>query len=98
MELLERRTDNSTRALPAHGWLSSSTGHVAEGCGQPVPGWFAGSGRDVQFLVRILKENKLDGTIFADWKRNLNIILTAEEHKFVRTEECPLEPDTNSTL
>ncbi|KAL6538884.1 hypothetical protein OROMI_025210 [Orobanche minor] len=48
-------------------------------------------------LTVILKENNLDGTNFADWKRDLNIILTAEEHGFVLIEECPLEADADST-
>ncbi|KAL6585767.1 hypothetical protein OROMI_002411 [Orobanche minor] len=48
-------------------------------------------------LAVILKENNLDGTNFADWKRNLNIVLTAEEHKFVLTEECPLKLNADST-
>ncbi|KAL6582674.1 hypothetical protein OROMI_004752 [Orobanche minor] len=45
----------------------------------------------------ILKENKLDGTNFAGWKRNLDIVLTAEGHKFVLTEESPLDPETDAT-
>ncbi|KAL6575413.1 hypothetical protein OROMI_012698 [Orobanche minor] len=49
-------------------------------------------------LAVILKENKLDGTNFADWKHNLIIVLTAEEHMFVLTEECPLEPYADSTV
>ena len=28
----------------------------------------------------ILKENKLDGTNYIDWKRNLDIVLTAEDY------------------
>ena len=30
-------------------------------------------------LAVIFKENKLDGTIYIDWKRNLDIVLTAED-------------------
>ena len=37
----------------------------------------------------ILKENKLVRTNYIDWKRNLNLVLTAEDCIFVLTEECP---------
>ncbi|KAL6570335.1 hypothetical protein OROMI_014849 [Orobanche minor] len=48
-------------------------------------------------LAVILKENKLDGTNFADWNRNLDIVLTAEGHLFVLTEESPLDPEMDAT-
>lgn len=47
-------------------------------------------------LMVILKENKLTGPNYIDWKRNLDIVLTAEEYKFVLVEECPPKPDANS--
>ena len=37
-------------------------------------------------LVTILNQNKLIGSNYVDWKRNLDIILTAEEHKYVLNE------------
>ena len=40
-------------------------------------------------LAVILKENKLTGPNYIDWKRNLNLVLTAQEYKFVLTEVCP---------
>ena len=43
-------------------------------------------------LSVILKENKLNkltGTNYIDWKRNLNLVLTVEDYNFVLTEECP---------
>jgi len=43
-------------------------------------------------LATILTQNKLEGPNYVDWKRNLDIVLTAEEYKFVLTEECPPEP------
>ncbi|KAL5555925.1 hypothetical protein UlMin_038161 [Ulmus minor] len=43
-------------------------------------------------LSVILSQNKLIGENFTDWKRNLNIVLTSEKHKFVLLEACPLEP------
>ena len=36
-------------------------------------------------LVFILKENKLTGPNYIDWKRNLNLVLTAQEYKSVLT-------------
>ena len=48
-------------------------------------------------LVVILKENKLIGPNYIDWKRNLDIVLTAEEYKFVLTEVCPPEPGEGAT-
>ena len=33
----------------------------------------------------ILKENKLTGPNYIDWKRNLNLVLTTQEYKFMLT-------------
>ena len=46
-------------------------------------------------LSVILSQNKLIGENFTDWKRNLNIVLTSEKHKFVLLEACPPEPAAN---
>ena len=48
-------------------------------------------------LAIILKENKLTGPNYIDWKRNMDIVLTAESYKFVLTEACPDTPDGDST-
>ncbi|KAM3327212.1 hypothetical protein P3S67_002338 [Capsicum chacoense] len=42
-------------------------------------------------LTFILNQNKLEGPNYVDWKRNLNIFLTAEGFKFVLVEECPVK-------
>ena len=42
-------------------------------------------------LFVILKENKLTGPNYIDWKRNLNLVLTAQEYKFVLTCARPLQ-------
>ena len=47
-------------------------------------------------LSVILKENKFVGTNYIEWKRNLNLVLTAEDCNFVLTEECPHAPDSIS--
>ena len=44
-------------------------------------------------LMSILRENKLTGPNYVDWKRNLNIVLTAEEYKYVLTEACLIIDD-----
>ena len=44
----------------------------------------------------ILKENKLVGTNYIDWKRNLSLVLTAEDFNFVLIDFCPLVPDNIS--
>lgn len=49
-------------------------------------------------LAVILKENKLTGPNYIDWKRNLDIVLTAEEYKFVLTQVCPEEPGEGATI
>ena len=36
-------------------------------------------------------QNKLTGNNFIDWKRNLDIVLTAEDHIYVLTTPCPKE-------
>ncbi|KAL5570925.1 hypothetical protein UlMin_020522 [Ulmus minor] len=43
-------------------------------------------------LSVILSQKKLIEENFTDWKRNLNIVLTSEKHKFVLLEACPPEP------
>nr|XP_016514473.1 PREDICTED: uncharacterized protein LOC107831238 [Nicotiana tabacum] len=48
-------------------------------------------------LTSILNQNKLEGPNYVDWKRNLDIVLTAESYKFVITEECPEKPDEDAT-
>ncbi|XP_042027116.1 uncharacterized protein LOC121774281 [Salvia splendens] len=40
-------------------------------------------------LSAILKEHKLEGHNYIAWKQNLDIVLTAEEYKYVLTTECP---------
>ena len=48
-------------------------------------------------LSVILKENKLTGPNYIDWKKNLNLVLTAEEYKFVLIELCPPALDSDSS-
>ncbi|XP_009803349.1 uncharacterized protein LOC107814002 [Nicotiana tabacum] len=43
-------------------------------------------------LTAILTQNKLEGPNYVDWKRNLDIVLIAEEFKFVLDEVCPEKP------
>ena len=47
-------------------------------------------------LVAILNQNKLARSNYVDWKRNLDIVLIAEEHKFVFNQPCPNFPSLNS--
>ncbi|XP_016494090.1 uncharacterized protein LOC107813346 [Nicotiana tabacum] len=44
-------------------------------------------------LTSILNQNKSEGPNYVDWKRNLDIVLTAEDYKFVITEKCPEKPE-----
>ena len=46
-------------------------------------------------LVTILNQNKLIGSNY-DWKRNLNIVLTVEEHKYVLTQPCSSFPSLDA--
>lgn len=48
-------------------------------------------------LSSILKENKLIGENYNDWKRNLDLVLIAEGLKFVLTETCPEVPTEETT-
>ena len=48
-------------------------------------------------LATILTQNKLTENNFIDWKRNLDIILTAEDHAYVLTTPCPEEPAVGAT-
>ena len=48
-------------------------------------------------LSTILNQNKLTGPNYVDWKRNLDIVLMVEGHKFVLSEPCPNEPGAESS-
>nr|XP_016502796.1 PREDICTED: uncharacterized protein LOC107820943 [Nicotiana tabacum] len=48
-------------------------------------------------LTAILTQNKLEGPNYVDWKRNLDIVLIAEEYKFVLDEVCPEKPGDDAT-
>ena len=48
-------------------------------------------------LATILIQNKLARNNFIDWKRNLDIVLTVEDHVYVLTIPCPKEPATGAT-
>ena len=43
-------------------------------------------------LAMILTQNKLTGENYVDWKRNLDIVLTAENHKMALVTPCPMDP------
>ena len=49
-------------------------------------------------LVTILNQNALIGSNYVDWKRNLDIVLTVEEHKYVLTKPCPSFPSLDAPL
>ena len=49
-------------------------------------------------LVVILNQNKLTGSNYVDWKRNLDIVLTVEEHKYLLTQPCPNFPSLDASL
>ena len=48
-------------------------------------------------LAVILKENKLNGTNYIDWKINLDIVLTVEDYKFVLTDLYLPKPHEGAT-
>ena len=47
------------------------------------------------FLSSILNQNKLTGDNFADWKRNLLIVLSI---KYVLEKDCPPIPKENASF
>ena len=47
-------------------------------------------------LVTVINKNKLTGSNYINWKRNLDIVLTAEEHKYVLTKPCPSFPSLDA--
>ena len=47
-------------------------------------------------LVTILNQNKLIRFNYVDWKRNLDIVLTVEEHKYVLTQSYPSFPSLDA--
>ena len=48
-------------------------------------------------LMVILNQNKLTGPNYLDWKRNLDIVLVADEYKFVLTTAAPAPLSATST-
>ena len=49
-------------------------------------------------LVAILNQNKLTGSNYVGWKRNLDIVLIAEEQKYALTQPCPSFPSLDAPL
>ena len=49
-------------------------------------------------LVAILNKNKLTISNYVDQKRNLDIVLTDEEHKYVLSQPCPNFPSLDAHL
>ena len=49
---------------------------------------FKMGGSSFNTLSVILKKHKLTGSNYIDWKRNLDLVLTTEEYKFVLTKIC----------
>ena len=49
-------------------------------------------------LVTILNQNKLTGSNYVDWKRNLDNVITAEKHKYVLTQPCPSFPSLDAPI
>ena len=47
-------------------------------------------------LVTVINKNKLTGSNYIDWKRNLDIVLTTEEHKYVLIKPCPSFPSLDA--
>ena len=47
-------------------------------------------------LAAILTQNKLTGNNYVDRKLNLDIVLTAEDHIYIFSTPCPLEPPANA--
>lgn len=47
-------------------------------------------------LTSILNHNKLIGSNYVDWRRNLDIVLTAEGYKYVLTTPCPETPGSDA--
>ncbi len=48
-------------------------------------------------IATILSQNKLVGENYVDWKRNLDIVLTIDNHKNVLTTPCPPKSNDDST-
>ena len=40
-------------------------------------------------LIAILNQNKLTRSNYVNWKKNLDIVLITEEHKYVVSQPCP---------
>ena len=47
-------------------------------------------------LVTILTQNNFTRNNYVDWKHNLDIVLTVEDHIYVLSTPCPPEPPANA--
>ena len=47
-------------------------------------------------LIAILNQNKLTRSNYVDWKRNLDIVIIAKEHKCVLSQPCPNFPSLDA--
>ena len=55
------------------------------------------SNDNLKFTLRsIVEKNKLNGTNFLDWERNLRIVLRSEGREDVLTTPIPIITDTSS--
>ena len=55
------------------------------------------SNDNLKFTLRsIVEKNKLNGTNFLDWERNLRIVLRSEEREDVLSTPIPVITDTSS--
>jgi len=48
-------------------------------------------------FLTILNQNKLTGPNYVDWKRNLDIVLTVDVHKYWLTDASSIEPAINAS-
>ena len=49
-------------------------------------------------LIAIINQSKLTRSNYVDWKRNLDIVLIAKEHKYVLSQPCPNFPSLDTPL
>ncbi|KAL9237385.1 hypothetical protein vseg_011939 [Gypsophila vaccaria] len=53
---------------------------------------------DINYMRSILEKDRLNGTNFLDWYRNLRIVLTIEKKEHVLETPLPEEPGEDATV
>ncbi|KAL8091678.1 hypothetical protein AgCh_034078 [Apium graveolens] len=85
--LVDKKSNRRARAA-----ATAAAGAAGAAAAAGAAGAAGGDKMGFNPIFTILKDNKLTGPNYIEWKRNLDIVLTAEEYKFCTYEPKPEQP------